>query len=121
MAMKRLVAGWNLYCTLLQRYPIRTKSLTSFTIFTTSDIVRQRLDDGEKKRYTVKSQFHWDTHRTLRLSMFYALFHTPLAHYWYILLDHTLGSKISFGRVACKVLLDQVNNNTRRGSFYLRN
>ncbi|KAJ3336060.1 hypothetical protein HDU93_003799 [Gonapodya sp. JEL0774] len=109
------------YLSLLESHPILIKALTSALLAAAGDIVAQLLERRKlgASVHLVTQESHscssaqfgipwWSPSRTLRLASYGLLVAAPLTHFWYILLDHVLGSSMSGDVAIAKVAVDQI-------------
>lgn len=81
--------GSQMYGSLLQRYPIRTKSITAAIVFALSDVLAQRLQKKEKRNVSPGQQKQRATTKPLQWSRIWAssaigfFYFGPAAHFWY--------------------------------------
>ncbi|KAG8906974.1 Protein required for ethanol metabolism [Tulasnella sp. 403] len=86
------------YQSALQRRPVRTSMVASFTLFSAGDVIAQQLVEKRGKDH--------DWTRTLRLGLYGGLIFTPIVVPWYRVIDRVpFASKQA--SIAAKVILDQ--------------
>ncbi|KAK1927763.1 hypothetical protein DB88DRAFT_479165 [Papiliotrema laurentii] len=73
---------WTRYLTALEVHPIRTKMITSGSLYICGDFVAQFGIEGRTLRRTEDDREQYDPMRTLRLTTYGGLIFAPLAHYW---------------------------------------
>ena len=126
--------AWGWYSKTLDLHPIKTKMATTFTIFTTADILRQRLEHQPSNpppfplqpppstttsspqvqaqlipiTTTLKGIFpEWyDWYRTARLAGFYSIVNAPWVHTTNFLYDFFLGRKVHTAGVLIRTVGD---------------
>jgi hypothetical protein len=102
--------------------PLRTKVITSFTILTSADVIRQACFEDHpaapaerpSPQWAPRGPDWWDTERTARMALFSCTLHPFWIHHWFNFLEHWLPSAplsaptstvlLTAGR---KVLIDQ--------------
>lgn len=72
---------FNLYKNQLTTNPLRTKMITSFSLFTMGDALCQRFERGRCSTLkSVEDGFKWDMGRSLRQGVIGGLFLSPYLH-----------------------------------------
>jgi hypothetical protein len=82
---------WDAYCTVLNERPLFTKIMTGMLGTFLGDLLAQCLANLPKEQGSRGAHqdggFHYDAPRTLRLLAYSALVGTPVAHWWFGVLD----------------------------------
>lgn len=79
MALRVPIDNWSSYSTVLAQAPIKTKAITSATVYTIGDFVAQSTEG--------KSVGEVDRARILRSMLAGLIGHGPLSHFWYEVSD----------------------------------
>lgn len=109
--------AWGAYCRALEASPLSTKVLTGIIGTGLGDLAAQALShiQANPGRRSSSSSGHdnrmyFDSVRTARLCLYSAAIGTPMAHFWYALLDQAVmpHAPLAPVAVASKVALDQL-------------
>lgn len=92
-------AAFTWYLNALSKYPIRTKTISTFILAVLGDIIAQYVAHDKDTPY------HHDVRRTVSMGIWALIFMGPVLHYWYTYLDKAVKGRLSLVK---KLLVDQL-------------
>lgn len=102
--------GWERYLYLLQKYPLRTKAITSGVLAGSSDCLAQKISGAKSLQYK----------RAIFMMLYGLVYGGPFGHYWHKLMDRIFaGSKKDGTTLVKKVVLEQLTANPWNNFFYM--
>lgn len=102
--------GWERYLYLLQKYPLRTKCITSGLLAGSSDCLAQKIAGAKSLNYK----------RALFMLLYGFIYGGPFGHYFHKLMDRIFAGRKKDGTtILKKVVLEQVTSNPFNNVLYM--